>query len=133
MRPNELETMGAALYWAEGTKMRVDKRGWKQYHVVFTNTDPRMIKAFLKFLRSLKEVNENRIKIQLHLYPEHDTDEEIDFWSNVTKIPQIQFEKIIYAKGAGKRKNSKHGICAVRYYNKSVHLKIEQLIDSLPK
>ena len=133
MRSKILETMGAALYWAEGTKMRIDKRGWKQYHVVFTNTDSDMIKAFLKFLKSFKEVNENRIKIQLHLYPEHDTDKEIDFWSNTTSVPKRQFEKVIYAKGAGKRKNSKHGICAVRYYSKSVYLEIEQLINSLPK
>ena len=132
MKMSALKAMGAALYWAEGTKMRIDNRGWKQYHVVFTNTNPEMIKAFLKFLKNLK-IDKDKIKIQLHLYPEHDEKEEISFWSETTKIPKKQFEKIIHAKGAGSRKKSKHGICALRYHSKSAYLKIEQLINSLPK
>jgi hypothetical protein len=132
MKMNALKAMGAALYWAEGTKMRIDNRGWKQYHVVFTNTNPEMIKAFLRFLKNLK-TDKTRVKVQLHLYPEHNAKEEISFWSEITKIPEKQFEKIIYAKGTGSRKKSKHGICAIRYYSKSAYLKIEKLINSLPK
>ncbi len=35
---DDLEIMGASLYWTEGRKARVDKRGWKQFRVCFTNT-----------------------------------------------------------------------------------------------
>lgn len=36
---SELQLLGAALYLCEGTKVRVDNRGWKHYDLEFTNKD----------------------------------------------------------------------------------------------
>jgi len=127
-----LEAMGAALYWAEGTKVRVDKRGWTQYGPILTNTDPELVKAYLTFLRSFG-IDEKKLRIQLTLYPEHKKKKEINFWSGLTKIPQRQFTKIVAASGGGKRKKSLHGVCQVRYFDKNIHLKIEELISFFKK
>jgi hypothetical protein len=128
MKP--IEAMGAALYWAEGTKIRVDKRGWTQYGPMLTNTDPELIKAYLIFLRSIG-ICETKLRVQLTLYPEHIKNKEIKFWSNTTGIPRKQFTEITLASGSGKRKKSLHGICQVRYFNKDIHLKIEKMISLL--
>ena len=127
-----LEAMGAALYWAEGTKKRIDNRGWTQYGPILTNTNPELIKAYLVFLRKFK-INEEKLRVQLTLYPEHNEENEISFWSKETKIPKNQFSKIVRASGGGRGKKSKHGICQIRYFDKSIHLKIEKLIESFPK
>lgn len=101
---DDLEIMGASLYWTEGRKARVDKRGWKQFRVCFTNTNPEIITAFLKFLRKIG-AKENKIKILIHLYPEHDIEKEINFWSKITKVPKNQFWKPCFQKGRVKEKN----------------------------
>ena len=61
----ELMILGAGLYACEGAKFRIDNRGWKHYDVDFTNTDPKLISIFLKFLRECINAPEEKIKAQL--------------------------------------------------------------------
>ena len=70
---------------------------------MFYKHKPRNNHAFLKFLRKIG-ANENKIKILIHLYPEHDIEKEINFWSKITKVPKNQFWKPYFQKGSGKRK-----------------------------
>ena len=51
---------GFFLYWAEGGKT-------KSYTATLSNTDPRMIRAFIKWL-ILLEVSLDKMYIRLHLY-----------------------------------------------------------------
>jgi hypothetical protein len=129
---NGIKTIGATLYWCEGSKSRVDNRGWKLYEVVLTNSNPNIIEMFVKFLRNLG-IDEKRLRVQLHLYPEHNINNEKMFWSKITNVPLKQFHKVQMKKGKGKAKKSLHGICQVRYSSKELYLKIEKLIEQLAR
>lgn len=107
---------GLFLYWGEGTKM-------KNCSVEFTNTNPDMIKFFLKWLQFLG-VKKERLKIKLHLYADMKTEKGIDFWSKKLKIHRRQFIKpyikktyltsINYKTGFGK------GTCCVMFHNRDL-------------
>ncbi len=73
----------AMLYWGEGSK--------SSGQVVFTNSDPEMIKAFLKLFRYGFVINEQKVKALLHLHPYHNEKIQKVFWS---KITGISLEKI---------------------------------------
>ena len=80
----------ATLYWGEGSKT--------SGQVVFTNSDPEMIKIFLKFFRYAFQPNADKLKATLHLHPHHNEIEQKKFWTEITGIAS---EKIsIYHKTA---------------------------------
>jgi len=128
----ELTILGASLYVCEGAKARIDNRGYKQYAVEFTNNDPRLIKSFLKFLRSNIKVEEDRIKAQLFTYPDLNEFELVNFWSKITKIPAIRFNKVIHlTQKSGRFKPSVHGTLKVRYHHKEHFLKLQSIINEV--
>ena len=57
-REEKLKVAGSMLYWAEGTL--------KRSTIDFANSDPRMIKLFLKFLREICGVREERLRLYLY-------------------------------------------------------------------
>jgi transcriptional regulator with XRE-family HTH domain len=76
---------GFFLYWAEGSKT-------KSYTATLSNTDPRMIRAFINWLKLL-EVSLDRMYIRLHLYADMNEVKEIEYWSNELKISKKHFRK----------------------------------------
>ena len=125
----ELTLIGASLYICEGAKLRVDNRGWKQYAVDFTNTNPDVIKVFLRFLREILHAEESRIKAQLFVYPDIEEAKTLEFWSSLTKIPVGRFNKIIHlSQRSGRFKPSKFGTLKIRYHHKKHFLKIQDII-----
>lgn len=110
----ELRVAGAMLYWGEGNK------GGGQ--VRFTNSDPEMIRVFLAFLRRICGVSEERLRVLVHMYPDHDEKEVLKFWTKITKIPLSQFNKsFVHAgkKGTYKKK-SKYGTLALTYSDRQL-------------
>ncbi len=109
----ELLISGFFLYWGEGTKAT-------RSMVAFSNTDPKMIQFFLKWL-SLLGIEKNQVKVRLHLYADMDIKKETDYWSHTLELPLVQFHKpyvktslfsnITYKKGHG------HGTCNVLFGN----------------
>ena len=73
------------LYWAEGGKT---KKG-----VDFINSDPEMIKVFLRLFRYVFPVNETKLRICVHVHEYHNVKAIINFWSEITGIPPAQFHK----------------------------------------
>jgi hypothetical protein len=110
----EMFIAGLFLYWAEGGKTR-------NTTVVLTNTNPTMLKFYLRWLELLK-VPKEKLRINLHLYSDMNINEKIEFWSNTLDIPKNQFRKpyikkslessITYKNGYG------HGTCCIVYENK---------------
>lgn len=88
----ELFIAGVALYWAEGFKK--DKR------LGFANSDPAMIKLFLKWLIHCCKVPKRDIRVRVGLNISHkDRIEEVEtHWSRVTNIPKNQFQKPFFQK-----------------------------------
>ena len=76
---------GFFLYWAEGGKTQ-------KYSISLSNTDPAMIRAFIKWLRVLDIPNE-KIQAKLHLYSDMCIDTEIRYWIKETSIPKKNFMK----------------------------------------
>jgi len=112
----EIFLLGLFLYWGEGTKN-------SNCSVVLTNTNPAMIKFFIKWLE-LFEIKKKDLKIRLHLYSDMDIGQGIDFWSKELKISRNQFQKpyikktlltsITYKNGFGK------GTCCVIFENRDL-------------
>ena len=112
----ELFLAGLFLYWGEGGKT-------KKCTTVLTNTNPKMVAFFLKWLDILG-VPRDRLRVHLHLYVDMDIKKQIAFWSKVTGLQESQFRKphikksrladITYKTGFGQ------GTCSVIYDNRDM-------------
>jgi hypothetical protein len=105
-----LKIAGVMLYWGEGTK----ERG----NVALSNSDPRIIKLFVRFMRIICGIDPNRLHATIHYYEDHDPEKLTAFWSEVTKIPVEQFYKPFLHPRASKgtyRKPSLHGTISIQY------------------
>lgn len=103
---DDLWLIGIALYWAEGSKERDTSIGGS---VRFNNSDPRMIKLFLKWLRDIIKINEEDIKydIYIHENSKNRIEDVIKFWANITDTSVDKFKYIYFKKNKIKtnRKN----------------------------
>ena len=88
----ELLLVGASLYWAEGNK--------KQRVVVFANSDPDMIKIFLKWLQVCNNVTKDRLSSYVGINQAHKKRICLveKYWSELTGIPLDNFTKPSYKK-----------------------------------
>lgn len=129
-----LKYLGAALYACEGTKARRDYRSSTRYiySIEFTNSDPKIIGLFSKFLKRILKIEWGRVRGQLFLYPDLNEDELKSFWSKASKVPANQFQKSILLKAkTGKFKANPYGTFKIRYFCKKDFLKLQSMIDSL--
>lgn len=81
----ELFVAGFFLYWAEGGKTT-------KYTASLSNTDPRMVRAFIKWLKMI-QAPINKMYIRLHLYSDMNELAEIDYWAEELKISKTYFKK----------------------------------------
>ena len=112
----EIFLLGLFLYWGEGTKAANSS-------TQLTNTNPAMIKFFIKWLELLG-VEKKNLKVKLHLYSDMNIKESVAFWSKELKIPVSQFKKpyiketnlksITYKNGFGK------GTCCVIFGDRNL-------------
>lgn len=134
----ELKLIGIALYWAEGYKRPVIYKGRERtYHpVALTNSDPRLIVLFLKFLREICGVLDKQIKADIRIYEHLNEKALLKFWQNVTKLPEANFGKVYYGiskSSLGKRPFNRlpYGTILIRVNNTPLFHKIMGWIDGL--
>jgi hypothetical protein len=61
----DLWLIGIALYWAEGTK----EKEWRPGSMLaFSNSDPRMIRVFLAWLREFGDISLGQIKFEIYVH-----------------------------------------------------------------
>jgi len=129
------ETVGVVLWWAEGTKSRKDKR-WvnaRSYPIEMTNTDPKIIKAFLDFIRYDLCIDEPKLKLQLQIHRGDNKQQLEQYWSKATDIPKNRFNKTII-RPAGNKIGKSRGTCKVRLANKEQYKALEKkLVTVLEK
>ena len=131
-----LKHLGAALYVCEGTKARRDyrtKNGFI-YSIELTNSNPKIIQLFSRFLRDIIGADWSRVKGQIFTYP--DLDEKIlkEFWVESSSIPINQFQKSITLKAKlNKFKPSPYGTFKMRYSCKKDFEKLNEIIEDLWK
>ncbi len=83
--------LGVGLYIGEGTKSR--------HRVSISNADPQVIRAFLRFLRQICQVEEKKIFAWLNIFDDVNLEEAQAYWEQVTGLPRTQFYKPIVRSG----------------------------------
>jgi len=105
-----LSLVGAALYWAEGSKGR--KGG-----LSFANSDPAMITIYARWLREILGITTPEItcRVSVHIDDTISYEEVEIFWSGIIGIPRTAFMKPLIKSTEGKKKG-KHpwGCVSVR-------------------
>jgi transcriptional regulator with XRE-family HTH domain len=107
-----LYVAGCMLFWAEGGKARNAVR--------FTNSDPEMVRFFLRFLRTCFEIEDEHIRLTCNLFADHlERQREIErFWLRVAALPETCLCKSsvnVYSKYSQKKRQNKlpYGTCRI--------------------
>jgi len=107
-----LYVAGCMLFWGEGGKHRNSLR--------FTNSDPEMIRFFVRFLRTCFDVEDDAIRLTCNLFADHqERQHEIEqFWLGIAGLPQACLCKStvnVYSKYSQKKRRNKlpYGTCRI--------------------
>jgi len=103
---------GCMLYWAEGSKDRNT--------VKITNSDPEVLRFFVRFLRTYFEVADENLRVSCNLFADHvDMRYKIEqFWLDQLELPQTSLCKSVvnvYSKYSQKKRTNRlpYGTCRV--------------------
>ncbi|MFJ5102419.1 hypothetical protein [Streptomyces sp. NPDC088554] len=122
MSERELFMAGVTLYWAEGTK---DKPYDRRESLLFINSDPNVIKLYLRWLELL-EVPRERMHFRVSIHESADVPEAERFWADLTGVDLADFKKATLKKHNPKttRKNigGTYRGCLIVYVTKSADL-----------
>ncbi|MDP2655922.1 MAG: hypothetical protein Q8P17_05495 [bacterium] len=91
----DLLIIGAVLYWAEGYK-RLHVRDGKErmsHTISFVNSDPAMVKTFMRFLREVLKIPVDAIHLTMRLYPHINEESAREYWMKVTGLPSSRFHR----------------------------------------
>lgn len=109
---DKLYVAGCMLYWAEGSRNR--------NKLVFTNSDPEMVRLFVNFLRRGFGVPADRVRLTCNLFADHaERQGQIeDFWLEVVGLPRGSLCKSTvnhYSPYTKKKRTNKlpYGTCRV--------------------
>lgn len=105
--------LGVGLYWGEGSKKSKNQ-------VRLGNTDPALIKIFIKFLHRCCGVSKAKLKFGLQIFSDIKPNHAIVFWQNQLGVGRKQFMKptITPARSIGTyREKTKYGVMTVYFNN----------------
>ncbi|TDQ54866.1 helix-turn-helix domain-containing protein [Actinorugispora endophytica] len=118
----ELLIAGAMIYWCEGAKSKPWRR---QNVVVLINSDPDLIRLFLRFL-GLCGWGCDRLSFRLSIHESADVDAATRFWAEVVGVPEDRFKSPSLKKHNPETVRKKVGDhyqgCLVVYAQKSAGL-----------
>lgn len=117
--------MGLGLFWGEGNK--ADK-----YSVRLGNTNPVLIKTYIKFLTGICGVKKEKMKFSLQIFSDINKSDALEFWMSELDVSPSQFYKVtVTISGAigTYRAKTKHGVLQVYVHNKKLR---DALINMLP-
>lgn len=123
-----LRIAGIMLYWGEGSRIRAKSNNWT---VEFSNSNPRMIELFLRFLRRVCGIQEGKLRLHLYYYTNQNLDVLKTYWHKITGIPLPQFTRP-YARddfNLNKVDKMKYGMVHIRYSDKRLLLQVEKWIE----
>ena len=105
--------MGLGLYWGEGTKASKNS-------VRLGNSDPNLVKTFMRFLIECFGVRKGDFRFSLQLFKDIDKDAATRFWSSRLGVRTDQFTKPTVSpsqsQGTYKRR-SQYGVVTLYYHN----------------
>lgn len=123
----KLKIAGTFLYWAEGAKVNKEKNNCT---VDFANSNPEMVRIFVKFIREICGVNEKKLRVFLYCYSDQDIVKIKNFWYSLTSIPKSQFSKPYIRNDFLPEKSGKmkYGLVHIRYADKKLLYQIDNWI-----
>ncbi len=130
----DLLIAGLFLYWGEGSKTKVSETR-------LTNTDPGMIRAFIRWATEILGVELDYLSARLYLYRDMNVKSEIQFWAQEIGLPISQFRTPSIKKtnrlGLSYKNGFNHGTCHIMLSNaivsKKVHMGLKVLRDYFSK
>jgi len=131
----DLWLMGIALYWAEGSKEKKCGRGAV---TKFSNSDPRMILFFLKWLEKVFSIKKSELVYELYIHETANIEKSRIYWSKTLSISKREI-KTYFKKNKIKtlRKNTGedyHGLIRIRVRRSSnLNRRIDGWIDGICK
>lgn len=113
--------IGTAFYAAEGTK--VDGQ------VVFSNSDPKLIKFMTLWFNEFCNVHSSKLRGRLWIHTNREETKARLFWSDLTKIPLPQFYKSYIAENKVnskkvRKKVHEYGVFGISYSDTKKHRQI---------
>jgi transcriptional regulator with XRE-family HTH domain len=87
--PREILIAGAIAYWCEGAKRKPHNLSER---VIFTNSDPQLIRLFLRFLE-FAGVDSRLLRFRVQIHETADITAAEDFWLRITRADQAQFQR----------------------------------------
>jgi hypothetical protein len=126
LKNNPLFISGISIYWGEGDK--ASRNGFR-----ICNTDPKMIRLFVRFLIDLCGLDIKRLKIWLLLYPDLDDLTCKKFWKKETGLSDSNFTKSITIQGRHKTNRLSYGVANISYSSRYLKEKMLVWIDLLSK
>jgi hypothetical protein len=117
------------LYLGEGSKTR---RG----SIMFGNSDPEIIKIFLRMLRYCYNIDEEKFRCTLQCRADQDIKTLEKFWSKATNIPLEKFYKArIDPRTIGKisKKPDYKGVCRIDYFSAHIYNELMAIIELMYK
>ena len=140
LSPYELLLVGTALYWAEGYKKPMVRNGQERtYHAIsFTNADPVMVKIFIKFLKNILNIPNDKIQASLRIFKHINEKEALNYWQKITGLNANNFKKTYYGiskSSQGKRPFNRlpYGTIQIRIGDTNNFHKIMGFINGLMK
>ena len=128
----EVLLVAAALYWGEGTKSMGDGRS---IMAVLTNSDPLMIRFYLRFLREILKVKEEKIRAQMII---HDTTSPVaarEYWQRITGIDPTAISMTVQVSRASKRLRPRqslpNGTLQIRVHDRKLFFQMKGMMNGL--
>jgi len=122
----KLKVAGLMLWATEGSR--------KSKHTVYTsNSDPNLIKLFVKFLLGICQVRKDKIRLRVLYYPnmEMSIAEVKNFWSQETGLPENQININTYTANHDYRSISRYGTATVAVSNIKLLKQMETWLKEL--
>ncbi len=108
-----LHVAGCMLFWAEGTKSKSS--------VIFTNSDPNMMKLFIRFLREIYDIKNDEVSLFCAVHDCDNTTFVEDFWCEELGLKRENLRKTqIIKSGTGKKNKHLYGIARIAIYNMKI-------------
>jgi hypothetical protein len=79
----DLWLIGVSLYWAEGAK---EKENGTRAGIKFSNSDPKMILLFLKWLKEIISISNSELVYELYIHENSDIAKAQKYWSEILSI-----------------------------------------------
>ncbi len=128
---DDLLLIGTSLYWAEGTK----SENRKNRSLAFSNSDPRMVYVYMRFVREVLKIPEDRIRAGIHIYPSISEELARSFWSDTTKLPVDRFYIVTQISRASQNKRPfnllPYGTAVIRVNKRMQFYKVKGMISGI--